>query len=631
MQDVAPITLTPQHPITHDNELPRWDLESIFPGPDSSDYRATFDTVVRETAALEALFDRAGVGARSFPADTTEADGAVAEVIGAYNALLDRAAVVSGYLYCLTAADVHDEEAQSAASEWRMLEARLAALAPRFTAWIGALDLEAAASDVVREHLPALHRMRAAAAHLMEPGQEALAAALGPTGGAAWLALRDELVGGAMATIELDGEERELPLSEIDNLRYHADRDVRRRANEAETTTLRALGIPLAAAINGVKGEQLTLSRLRGWDDPLDQALFDAAIDRPILDALLGAIAETLPDYHRYLRAKARMLGLQVLADYDLLAPVGEPMDWPFATARDFIIEQFAAFGQPMGDVADRAFAERWIDAETRPGKDGGAFCVPVGGETSRVFANYLPVYDGMSTLAHELGHAYHAAAVARAGRTPLQAPPEEVTAPLMAPLTLGETASTFCEALVQRAARGRATPAQEVALLDGWLQAVSLNVFKTYSNFLFEREIFATRRERELSPAELESLMAKARHDVSGDAVDPETVNATSWTIVHLFIDDLMFYNFPYAFGLLFSLGLLAVNEANPEGFAERFDSLLADFGMHEANELAAAFGIDLADPAFWRANLDTFRADVDRFEALSREMSKRGSDGND
>jgi pepF/M3 family oligoendopeptidase len=619
MNDVAAVTRSPDDPITQADFLPRWDLDSVFPGPESEKYQTAFDAISRGTGELEALFDRHGVGAGESASDRAEAS-VVADIIGGYNTLLDRAAVLAGYLYCLTAADVRDETAQSAASEWRILEARLAALAPRFTSWIGTLDLEAAtASDMVREHLPALRRMRAAAAYLMEPGQEALAAALGPTGGAAWLALRDELVGGAMATIELDGDVRELPLSEIDNLRFHADREVRRRAFEAETTTLRALNVPLAAAINGVKGEQLTLDRLRGWDDPLDQALFDAAIDRPILDALLGAIEEALPDYLRYLRAKARLLGLPVLAGYDLLAPVGVQMDWPFASAREFIIEQFVALGPALGDVAARAFAERWIDAETRPGKDSGAFCVPVGGDASRVFTNYLPVYDGMSTLAHELGHAYHTAVVARAGRTPLQAPPEEVTAPLTGPLTLGETASTFCEALAQRAARGLATPSQEAALLDGWLQAVSLNVFTTYSYFLFERELFVARRERELSPVELESLMAKARRDVSGDAVDPETVNATSWTIVHLFIDNLVFYNFPYAFGMLFSLGLLAAREANPEGFLERFDILLADYGIREANELAAAFGIDLADPAFWRASFDTFRADVDRFEALA------------
>jgi pepF/M3 family oligoendopeptidase len=607
--------------------LPRWDLDGIFPGPDSPEYRDAVAAIARESAGLEAMFDRVGVGGPVTPAGEPHAPD-VEDVIGTYNALLDRAAVVGGYLFCLTAADVNDEAAQSAASEWRMQEARLAALAPRFIAWAATLDLdvEAAASDVVRAHLPALRRMRIAAEHIMEPGQEALAAALGPTGGAAWLALRDELVGGAMAAVELDGEVRELPLSEVFNLRYHDERDVRRRADEADKTALRALSVPLSAALNGVKGEQLTLARLRGWADPLDRALFDAAINCPILDALLGAIRDALPDYQRYLRAKARLLGLPVLAGYDLLAPVGEPPTWPFAEARDFIIDQFTAFDLRLGDVAARAFVERWIDAETRPGKDGGAFCVPVGGDASRIFANYLPVYDGMSTLAHELGHAYHVAVVSWAGRSPLQAPPEEITAPLSGPLTLSETASTFCEAVVQRAARTQATPAQELALLDGWLQAVSLNVFGTYSYFRFERALFAARRERELSPDELAAMMATARGDVYGDAVDPETVPSLSWTIVHFFIDSLVYYNFPYAFGMLFALGLLSARDADPDGFFDRFDVILADFAMREASDLAADFGIDLADPAFWRTSLDSFRADVDRFENLAQETLLQG-----
>ena len=112
---------------------------------------------------------------------------------------------------------------------------------------------------------------------------------------------------------------------------------------------------------------------------------------------------------------------------------------------------------------------------------------------------------------------------------------------------------------------------------------------------------------------------MATAWRDVVGDAVDPDTVWSMTWTMGHFFIDNLWFYNFPYAFGALFALGLLAVREAEPDGFLDRFDTLLADSGMREANELAADFGIDLRDPAFWRASLDGFRDDVERYEALS------------
>jgi oligoendopeptidase F len=253
---------------------------------------------------------------------------------------------------------------------------------------------------------------------------------------------------------------------------------------------------------------------------------------------------------------------------------------------------------------------------------------MPVGDEQSRIFANYLPVYDWMSALAHELGHSYHVVAVAERGRTLLQAPAEMAGTPASFPMTLAETASTICEAIVQRAARAGTTPDQEASLLDGWLQALSLNVFGTLPMFNLERQIFTARGSRELSTQELEEMAANAWREVAADAIDPATVRSTYWTIPHLFIDNIWFYNFPYAFGMLFGLGLLAARDANPEGFFDRFDTLLADSGMREANELAADFGIDLRDPAFWRASLDTFRADVDRYDALSQLIAGPNGD---
>jgi len=205
--------------------------------------------------------------------------------------------------------------------------------------------------------------------------------------------------------------------------------------------------------------------------------------------------------------------------------------------------------------------------------------------------------------------------------RTCIQASPE--FGPLGFPLTLAETASTICEAIVQRAARSAASPAEEAAQLEEWLQTLTLNVFGIMPMFAFEQEVFATRARRELTPVELEALMAAAWHNVAGDTIDPDTVWSMTWTMGHFFIDSDWYYNVPYAFGMLFALGLLAARDLNPDGFLDRFDTLLADSGMREANELAAAFGIDLHDPAFWNASLDTFRADVDRYETLTETLA--------
>ena len=604
--------------------LPRWDLDSIFPGPASPELRAAFEKTLSGIAMLESLFDRHGVGMENAGAVDATLVTAFEEIASQYNVLLGDAARINGYLYCLTADDVRDDEAKRAAGEWRQIKAGLGRLAPRFTAWIDGIDLDAlsAQSDIAKEHAPVLRRIQTAAHHLMEPGQEDLAAALHPSAGGAWMTLRDEICGGATVRMVIDGEERDVPLSETQNLLFQPDRDLRRRAYEAHHAAIRAHATPLAACLNGAKGQQVVLSARRGWADPLDQALYASAIDRPTLDAMFAAIDDALPDYHRYLRAKARLLGLPVLASYDIMAPVGEPQPWPFAVARNFIISRFTDAHPRLGALAARAFAERWVDAPPRLGKDGGAFSTSTGGDTSRVFLNYLPVYDWMSALAHELGHSYHAMVVAQSGRTPLQASPEDVPAPLVFPMTLAETASTFCEVLVQRGAREGAAPAQEVALLDGWLLALTGNVFATMSAFRFERELFAIRRLRELPATELDELMTSIRREHSGDAVDPTTIWSAGWTAPHLVYDG-FYYNFPYAFGMLFSVGLLAARDAQPEGFFNRFDTLLADSGMRPAAELAAPFGIDLRDQGFWRTSLDVFRADIDRYEELASGLA--------
>jgi oligoendopeptidase F len=604
--------------------LPRWHLDSLFPGPQSPELRAAIDDEVRAIAALEALFDRHGVGTAT-PGEIDDALVAAFEtIVDRYNEALAAAVRLEGYLSCLVAADVRDEAADAAASEWRQRQTGLIRLAPRFTAWVGylAIDTLAECSPLARDHAPALRRMQTAAAHLMPPGEEDLAAELAPSAATAWMNLRDELAARATARIELDGQEQELPLSEIGNLGYHEDRDVRRRGFEAARGAWQELAVPLAAAINSVKGQQLTLAQRRGWDDPLDQALFDNAIDHATLDAMQAAIREALPDFQRYLRAKARLLGLPVLAVYDVGAPVGEAAPWPFATSRAFIVETFTAESAQLGALAERAFAESWIDAEPRDGKDGGGFSASVGGDASRIFLNYLPVYDLMSVLAHELGHAYHNFVVGERGRTALQSPPDDVASPLRYPMTLAETASTICEALAQRAARQQTTPAQEAAILDGWLQSVSLLVFGTHARFILERAVFEHRRERELAPTELYELMTAAWQEVAGDALDPETIAGFDWMRSHFFIDDLAYYNFPYAFGVLFATGLLAVRDADPARFYERFDDLLANPGMGEATELATRFGIDLRDPSFWRTSLDNYRDEVMRYEQLAEEL---------
>ena len=599
---------------TIDPALPRWDMTPIFPGLASPEFRAARDALVRDIAALVSLFDAHGVGRRD-PAPLDAATvRAVEEIVARYNTVQEAVRVVLAYVWCFVSTDSRDAVAQAALSDLQTQTVPLAQLDARLTAWIGSLDVETLIerSAIARDHAYPLRQAKRAAVHQMSPAEEALAAELAPSGGSAWSKLHADVSSQITVRLELDGEERELPLSEVENLAFHADRDVRRRAYEAELAAWQAHATPVAAALNAVKGETNTLVARRGWDDPLDPALVLNRIDRPTLDAFQTAVHEAFPDFRRYLRAKARALGLPILAWYDLGAPVGAHRPWPFEDATAFVVDRFVAFSPKLGALAERAFRERWVDAEPRDGKGGGAMCIPVGQGASRVFANYVAAFDGVNALAHELGHAYHVAVLGEYRRTPLQDP-------FPGALTLAETASTFCETFVGRAARAQADEAEELAILDGALLSLHYNVVGPSFMFAIERDIFAARRRRELSVAELNALTEQAEREVFADALAPDTLHPFLWArLPHFFIPDVWYYSFPYTFGLLFGLGLFARFEADPDAFRAGFDDLLSLTGMADAADLAARFAIDLHAPAFWRASLDLIRADIARYEHL-------------
>ena len=606
-------------PAPTSNVLPRWDMTVVYPGLGSPEFAAGFAAAVAAIDRLEALFDAEGVGQRQTDPLDEAAVAAVERVIRGYNATLDTVETLHAYLEAFVTTDSRDDTAQARLSELDQHAVRLAKLDARWVAWIGGFDVEAliARSTVAAEHAFPLRQARRGAAHLMAPTEEALAAELNPAAGGAWGKLHDNLTSQIMVRLDLEGEERSLPMSEVRNLALDADREVRRRAYEAELAAWRAAALPLAAALNGIKGQGNVLSARRRWAEPLEAALFQNHIDRDTLDALLGATREAFPDLRRYLRAKARALGLPALTWYDLFAPVGDAgRGWAWDEAVDFLLEQFGTYSGRLRGLAERAVRERWVDVGPRPGKQGGAFCMWLREGESRILANYAPSYDGVSTLAHELGHAYHN--LNENGLTPLQRG---------TPMTLAETASTFCETIVREAALARAGTAERLFILEQSLQGACQVVVDIVSRFEFERRVFAARRERELSIDELSRFMLDAQRGTYGDGLDPDALHPYMWAVKgHYYSAGRPFYNFPYLFGLLFGLGLYARYREDPDNFRAGYDDLLASTGRADAAELAARCGFDLRAPAFWRAGLDVVRADVDRFEALIAEPSLSG-----
>lgn len=593
-----------------ESTLPHWDMTPVYPGLDSPEFAAGFERTMQAVQDLVALFDAQGI---ERPAAPPPVDEALVErfetVLRAYNATMEQLNTLRAYITGFVATDSRNLVAQARQSELQQRSLPVQQLSKRLVAWLGALDTEAllARSALAQAHAYTLRAARTWAAHQLSPAEEALVTELQLTGSSAWAKFYSTYTSQITVEVALPDGPQTLPISAVRNLAFDPDREVRRRAYEAELHAWETHALPIASAMNSIKGETLRLAHKRGWASPLDQVLFENAMDRATLEAMQTAVQEALPDFRRYLHAKARALGLERLAWYDLFAPVsaaGRP--WSFDEAQAFIVDVFGRYSPRLQALAQRAFRERWIDAEPRPGKRDGAFCMWLRGEESRVLANFKPAFGGMSTLAHELGHAYHNAV--RVGCTFLQR---------QTPRALAETASIFCETLAQQVALEQATPEEQVVIIEAALQDSCQVVVDIASRFIFEQAVFERRAARELSAPELCALMREAQLATYGDGLDPEALHPYMWAVKPHYYGD-TFYNFPYTFGLLFGLGLYARYEADPEGFRAHYDELLASTGLDDAATLAARFGIDLRTPDFWRASLDRIRAQIARFEEL-------------
>src|SRR5579862_977144 len=587
---------------------PRWDLTPIFAGLDDRAFNGALEGAYARVDRLAALYEEHGVRATERRA-VAEADVAALEaILAATNELQGELRPVVTYLYALVTTDSRNDLAAARYVELQTRAAPLGPLGKRLGAWLAALDVEAliARSPLAAEHAFALRKAAEQSELQMSEQEEALAGELAPSGSLAWQRLHGDVSSQLMVDI---GDER-VPMAFARGLATHPDADRRRAAYEGELAAWATVAVPLAAALNGAKGELGVLNRRRGYPDDLEPALRANNVDRATLDAMTDAVVAALPSFRRYLRAKARLLGhAGGLPWWDLMAPVGTTDPVPWAGATDRVRDAFAGYSPELAGLADRAFAESWVDAETRAGKQGGAYCAGVEGDVSRIMMNFDGSQDSIATLAHELGHAFHN--VALAPRTPMQR---------RLPMALAETASIFCETLLfEHAARTATDDGQRLSLLDTNLVGVTQTVVDIHSRFLFETELCARDRKSTLSVADLKVAMLDAQDAAYGGGLDPEHRHEYMWAVKgHYFTP---FYNWPYTFGLLFGIGLYARYRDDPEQFRSGYDDLLSAVGMADSASLAAGFGFDVRAHDFWAQSLAVLEGHIDDYERLATE----------
>lgn len=596
---------------------PHWELDSIFPGLESEPFRRAVQDLAGRLDELDQFMTAHHMVAEAPPSTEVEAvTGAIEGCLERLNASLSLNYRLRLYVWCIVDTDASNDLAQRCLSELDPYHAHLQLQAAQFQSWLGkhrALLAEVLVrSEVGRAHALYLQIQAEQSRYLMSSAEESLAAELAMSGMNAWSNLHGKLWAQFSLPLERGGKTELLPMAEIQNLAmFGVDGDVRQRAAAAEVAGWATMREPLAAALNGIKGPAITLNKRRGRVDALHGPLDQARIDRQTLDVLIAALREALPVFRGYLKTKARTLGQTALPWWDLYAPLGQAgRRFSFSEAQALITTQFGRYSSHLGEFARRAFEERWIDAEMRPGKQGGGYTNGVpGADLARILCNFDCTLQAVLIIAHELGHAFHMHC--QAGKTMTQC---------QSPMTLLETASLFCETLVtDQLLASAAGPQEELAILAKFLDTVDMNAISTLPLYFFEKEVFERREKAELSADEFCEISQRWQVEIYGDSLDPARLHPYYWAAFpQMFMTRISFYNFPYAFGLLFSLGLYSRYLQRGAGFIPEYEALLASTGEVLPVELAARFGIDLRDPGFWRSSLDLIERRIRRFQEL-------------
>jgi len=581
----------------------RWSLDDLYTSFDSPEFLADFEAVKKEVAEF-------GKWAAENFASPENAGAKLEAYINRINSERKLAKLFS-FAHLTRSVDDSNESAKKYADLLRSLMADMAGPTVLFKKFVISLaDLESliAASPLLTEHGFILNEIVAQSKYLLSEKEEVAIARLRTTGSAAWTDMKDTLLANMRVPVVVEGEEKVLPLPAIRNLATDPNAETRKNAYFAEMESYKAVDKAAAAALNAIKGEVWTMVKMRGYESPLHMTLVTSRLEKETLEAMISAIEGFLPSFRRFYKKKAEVLGHKNgLPFYDVLAPTSKvKMKFTYQEAMDFVLEQFYTFSEKMGDMAKHAFDNKWVDAEVRVGKRGGAFCSNLHhiGQ-SRLVVNFSGSFGSVNTLAHELGHAYHGLC--------LRDVPYANTVYTM---PIAETASNFCETIVTDAAIKRANPEEKYALLEAELGAAMQVIIDIYSRYLFESRFFEKRQGGSLSVEEINALMIQAQKDAFGDSLDHDCLHEYMWVNkVHYYYAERNFYNFPYAYGKLFAKGIYAKYLAEGDSFLEKYDALLAATGSNSLETVGDLAGIDVRKKDFWISSLKLLEAKVDEF----------------
>jgi oligoendopeptidase F len=457
-----------------------------------------------------------------------------------------------------------------------------------------------------------LERILRRVPHMLSETEERLIIMKDKNGVSSWQMLQGDWLSTRTFDIEIEGETKTLPYGEIIGLYQSPDRDLRKRSNKTVYENLGKDEIVWASAIRAVCEDHLRMSELRKYPTPMTQSLIANDVDQQAIDSLMNTIEKNVGLYQRYLRLKAKLMGLKKLANYDLIAPLpnAREMAYPWREAQQQITKAYLGFDEEIGGWVNEMYEKRHIDGEVRKGKRSGAFCASwLAGKSAYILQSFNKKIRDVYTQAHELGHAVHAYLGSRA-----QKPSNYEIGSCVA-----ETGSIFGELLLTERLLSKAkTKEERQAILVSILDEFGMTAFQVSARVFFEQSMYdAIERGEFLDGETVAKLWVTARDKIYGDSVDWLDVMKWEWTMKpHYYMANYRFYNYPYVFAQLFVYALYQLYKEQGESFVPKLKRILAAGSSKSPRELGAELGFDITDETFWEKGMKQAEEFIDMLE---------------
>ncbi|MDR4889027.1 M3 family oligoendopeptidase [Fredinandcohnia sp. QZ13] len=589
----------------------QWDLDVFFEGGSSSPAFDSFlEALQKELTEFNALVDQFQV-----PTNVKDKEGLV-HILNAFQSAFKKLRQAGAFVSCLTAQDTSDRGASLLQGKTTQLSSELQSILTAFDQKLVAIEQpvwdELLSEEPLNELSYVLEERRTRAKEKLSLEQESLINALGVDGYHSWGQLYNMVVGNIKIPFEENGETKQLSVGQAFNKFSSSDRNVRKSMFVEWEKAWEKHSDYIGEALNHLGGFRLNVYKARGWENVLGEPLDINRMSKETLNTMWTVITENKAPFVDYLNRKAELLGLEGLSWYDLDAPVGQTESKvTYQEGAEFILEQFGKFGPKLTSFTQKAFEDSWIEAEDRPGKRPGGFCTSFPeSDQSRIFMTFSGTPSNVSTLAHELGHAFHQHAMAGVH-----------TLNRSYAMNVAETASTFAEMIVADASVKNAKSKEEkIALLEDKIQRSVAFYMNIHARFLFETRFYEERKQGIVSAERLNELMLEAQKEAYCGALNE--YHPQFWASkMHFYITGVPFYNFPYTFGYLFSLGIYEKALEEGTDYEEKYIALLKDTASMKVEDLAAKhLGVDLAKRDFWEKAVKLSVKDVEEFLELTK-----------